>query len=108
PRRRVMAAFLYLRCNSGHYFTRSSVCPFDGWSAEGFDHAVLAAIAIADAGWDLSIGALRSRGVSDDVLHRTVILEFVSDEPPFEAIDPAGYLIHGEWNSIDRVGHELK
>ncbi|HEX9411371.1 MAG TPA: hypothetical protein VF986_06735 [Actinomycetota bacterium] len=103
-----MAAFLYLRCNGGHYFTGSSVCPFDGWSADAFDKAVLAAVALADRGVPPSIEALRDHGVPEETLARAAVFEFPSDEPAFEALDPAGYLVDGEWTPINRAGPELK
>jgi hypothetical protein len=83
------------------------VCPFDGWRAEGFRKAVLAAVTLADGGGTLSVEALRHRKVPEEVLTRAIMIE-PSDEPGFEALDPAGYLIEGKWTAVNRAGLKFK
>jgi hypothetical protein len=103
-----MVVLVYLRCNSDHYFTGTSICPFDGWSAAGFEQAVLAVTAIADRGERPSIEALRQQGVPKQVVERAAVIEFLSDSVVFEALDPAGYIIEGEWVPMARAGPEHK
>jgi len=100
-----MATFLYLRCNGGDYFTGSAVCPLDGWSGPGFAEAVAAAESLVKERFPLSMEELRLRGVPQEALDRGVIMEFLGDEAPFDAITPKGYVINGAWTPS--VGHNL-
>jgi hypothetical protein len=99
--------YVFLRCNSGHYF-RGSVCPFDGWFMEGFDDVVLAESRLRAAGKAVSVASLGGEGIPREVLSRVLVIEFGAEDAAFEALDPAGFLIEGEWTPIQSVGPGLK
>ncbi|HEY9379447.1 MAG TPA: hypothetical protein VIQ02_20400 [Jiangellaceae bacterium] len=98
---------VYARCNGGHYF-RGSVCPFDGWSVEGLDAVQLAELRLLDAQENLSVEALRVEGIADQVAARLLIIEFPSPEAVFDAIEPQGLVVNGEYVHVDKLGPELR
>ncbi len=103
-----MTAFIYLRCNSGHYFTGSQLCPLDGWSANETSEAFVVATALVANGESLSVAALRAQGLTDETLARVIVIEFPFDRPPFELIAPDGYVIDGKWTPLLEAGLDLK
>ncbi|SRR6266705_281319 len=102
-----MSTAVYLRCNSGHYFRDAVYCPLDGWSKEGFQDAVLATGRLVEAGKRPTIDMLRLEGIPPAVLERTIIVEFGSAHVPFQALDPAGFLIEGTWTPARKAPAEL-
>lgn len=98
---------VFVRCNSGHYF-HGSVCPFDGWTMDGFEKVVIAELRLVDKGQRPSIAGLREEGIAEEVLDRTLIIEFGSEASIFEALDPAGFIFDGEWVPLRSAGPDLK
>ncbi|GAA4493249.1 hypothetical protein GCM10023191_030390 [Actinoallomurus oryzae] len=52
--------------------------------------------------------ASSDEGVPADVLSRVLLIEFGTDEPAFEALDPAGYIVHGQAVPIRSAGPSLR
>jgi hypothetical protein len=98
---------VYLRCNGGHYFGASPACPLDGWSMPGMPALLSALEGLQDAGLRPTIALLREHGVACAVLARTVVIEFGSEAAVFEAMEPAGYLLAGQWTPASEAGLEL-
>jgi hypothetical protein len=98
-----MTRYVFLRCNGGHYF-RSSVCPFDGWTLDGFESVVLAGARLGEA---VSHGLLRGEGFSERVLRRAVVMEFLGPEYAFEAISPDLVVVDGQPLPLRRVPQAL-
>jgi|HubBroStandDraft_5_1064220.scaffolds.fasta_scaffold1015145_1 hypothetical protein len=97
----------FVRCNSGHYF-RGSVCPFDGWSMDDLDCLLFATIRLTESGLRPTIEELAHEGVPSSVLDRTLVIQFGSQDAVFEALDPAGYVIDGEWTVLRDVPKQFK
>lgn len=87
---------VYCRCNGGHYF-RGVYCPLDGWSSPESVELSKAVEDVVAAGRELSISTLREAGLGERALKRTIVIEFGASESIFNAISPAGYLVHGQW-----------
>lgn len=63
---------------------------------------------LAEGDRPLPISRLRDEGVPEDVLSRVLLIEFGSDESAFEALDPAGYVVHGQAVPIGSAGPSLR
>jgi hypothetical protein len=55
---------------------------------------------VTAAGQALSVQALRQAGLSEAAAQRTVVIEFGTDACVFDAIVPAGLVIHGTWKPL--------
>jgi len=97
----------YCRCNSGHYF-QGVCCPYDGWSSAASRELAAAVERLAGEGQGLSLLALRKAGVSQETIERTIIVEFGSAASAFEALDPSGYVVNGEAQSVIKLGPNFK
>src|SRR5688572_6680558 len=86
---------VYCRCTSGHYFV-GAVCPWDGWYLPGAERLRSDAENIAASGRDVTIRELRAAGVSDEILARTIVIEFGNDHSAFEATAIWTYLVNDE------------
>lgn len=98
---------VYVRCNSGHYF-QGSACPFDGWSMEHLNDLTLALLRLEDSGERLTLSGLADHGAPAKVLARTIVIEFGSEEAAFEALDPSGFILNGEWTLLRAAPPSLK
>lgn len=87
---------VYVRCNSGHYFTGTH-CPLDGWSSPASLAVAEAAARLAGSGIVASIARLRSEGVSPAALARTIVVDFGDEGSVFQLVAPKGYVVDGEW-----------
>jgi hypothetical protein len=95
---------VYLRCNGGHYFSAAPACPIDGWSDAGVA-AVLAALdELRRTGQRPTINLLHEYGAPRSILNRIIVIEFGSTASVFEAMEPAGYLLAGEWKTLSEAG----
>lgn len=98
---------VYVRCNSGHYF-HGSVCPFDGWSVEHVDSVIVASLRLSERHEAPTVERLAGEGVPEEVLKRTIVIQFSSDPAVFDALDPSGLIIGGEWVPLRDAPIELK
>jgi hypothetical protein len=96
---------LYWRCNSGHYYS-SPRCPFDGWTFQSCTELAAAADRVIQKGKALSIHELTVEGVAESALERAIIIEFGSERAAFDAFSPEGFMIAGEYKSINQLGPE--
>ncbi len=99
--------YLFVRCDSGHYFRAQSTCPFDGWSCEGVDFAFQAFTELRADPMSRTIGGLREKGVPENVLERLIIVEFGSEASAFEALAPERFLRARREAPGQGVGREL-
>jgi hypothetical protein len=100
---------VFMRCNSGHYFTGPvPSCPLDGWSDPETRLVFLAAERLIAAGVTPTIDRLRAEDISQDALDRTIIIQFGSDASAFEALAPEGYIVGEAWRTIATVPAPLR
>jgi len=85
---------LFLRCNSGHFFT-SDVCPWDGWSHPSFKLAIETFNRLELEGKPVSIESLRNAGLDEEALQRVVILEFGDPQVALDGIYPKQVMVNG-------------
>jgi hypothetical protein len=85
----------YCRCNGGHYFI-GEYCPYDGWSSAASKELMEATEQLEKLGKETSIEELRSIGVSNETLWRTIVISFGTNASIFEALSPASYVVKGE------------
>jgi hypothetical protein len=85
---------VYCRCNGGDYFL-GEYCPFDGWSSPKSKEIVEATERLRREGITPSVAALRSTGLSQKALARTLIIEYGSEASAFEALTPQLYVLEG-------------
>ncbi|MBN1122126.1 MAG: hypothetical protein JXJ17_13700 [Anaerolineae bacterium] len=83
---------LYIRCNSGHYFSGGENCPLDNWSLPRYEELEEVIVQMETEGIDISIEEFRKRGVSDDILARIIIIDFGSVNSVFTGLVPEGYI----------------
>jgi hypothetical protein len=100
---------VYMRCNSGHYFTGPvPSCPLDGWSCPETDAVFKAAQRMTAEGTTPTIERLRAEDISQETLDRTIIIQFGSDASAFEALAPEGYIIGEAWRTMPAVPAALR
>ena len=97
----------YCRCNSGHYFV-GEYCPIDGWSSTASKELTEAVERLLGTGREISLAELRSAGVSEATIRRTLVIEFGVSESAFDAISPEGYMIKGEWKPLRYLDEHFK
>lgn len=87
---------LYFRCNGGHYFTNSRGCPFDGWWLTGLDEVLSHFADLQRTGGELTIESIKSINPSEEVINRTLIIDFGSDDVIFDGLVPEIYFYGGK------------
>ena len=97
---------VYWRCNSGHYFTTLR-CPFDGWGSQQLTELHDAAQRLLGKGLVPSFAALRAEGVSDDAIHRAIVVEFGSEKAAFDAISPDYLVVDGKAIPFIKAGPDF-
>jgi hypothetical protein len=95
----------YWRCNSGHYFS-TPFCPQDGWSRPYVQRLFEVAKEMEKSGENISIERLRQKGFDKEALDRVIVVEFGSDMAVFDGIIPDGYVIHGEFVPLVKLGRQ--
>jgi len=98
---------VYCRCTSGHYFI-GKYCPIDGWSSSASKELTEAVERLTAAGRAISLTDLRSAGVSEDAMKRTIMIEFGASDSAFEAISPEGYVVKGKWKPLRYLDEHFK
>jgi hypothetical protein len=100
---------VYMRCNSGHYFTGPvPSCPLDGWSCPETAAIFKAAQRMTAEGIMPTIERLRTEDISQEALDRIIIIQFGADASAFEALAPEGYIIGAEWRAMPAAPAALR
>jgi hypothetical protein len=68
----------------------------------------LALIRLEDHGQRITLSNLAEQGVPANVLSRTIVIQFGSDDGVFEALDPSGFILSGEWTLLQNAPDSLK
>jgi hypothetical protein len=63
---------------------------------------------LAEAGKDLSLEELRSMGVSNETLWRTIVVSFGTGASIFDALAPDTYVVNGETKPPRKLGLGFK
>lgn len=85
-----MIARGYSRCVNDHYFM-DSACPFDGWSSPASARLADTVRQLAAVGQQISLTALRSRGVPADELAQAIVVQFGPGTRAFDAVSAERY-----------------
>src|SRR5262249_18042839 len=93
----------YFHCTSDHYFA-GRVCMDDGWSSDGSRLVAEAVTRLLADERDLTMDALRERGVSEEDLQRVIIVEFARAKDAWDFLEPATLRIGGK----EHVNQEVR
>jgi hypothetical protein len=97
---------VYLRCNSGHYYS-SVACPIDGWIFDGAAELLTAAMKLEKNNEPLSIEKLLDEGVPRKAIDRAIVVDFGSEAAMFEALVPESYIVKRGFIKLSELGSEF-